>query len=282
MSKRQLPKVEAFHAPDGAEWDAPVSALEQWKNVKAAEEGDRSISIYEQIGERWDGSGMTANRVRGMLRSLGSGPVTVNINSPGGNFFEGTAIYNLLREHEGEINVNVVGLAASAASVIAMSADTLRVARAGFLMIHNSWGMAVGNRNDLREIADTFEAFDKSMAAVYAKRSGKDKDEIMSMMDKETFLAGEEAVEQGFADALLKSDEVAEAEEAPAAASMRRMEIALAKAGVPRSERRQLFRETFGTQDAAGQGMPGATQDAMPRAGTQLVPMLRDTLKLFQ
>ncbi|MFT2622165.1 head maturation protease, ClpP-related, partial [Escherichia coli] len=74
-------------------------------------------------------------------------------NSPGGDMFEGLAIYNLLREHEGEVNVKVLGLAASAGSVIAMAGDTVQIARAGFLMIHNAWVVAMGNRNDLRELA---------------------------------------------------------------------------------------------------------------------------------
>ncbi|KLB48562.1 peptidase, partial [Xanthomonas euvesicatoria] len=104
--------------------------------------------------------GVTARRVAGALRAMGKGPVTVNVNSPGGDMFEGLAIYNLLREHDGEITVKVLGLAASAASIIAMAGDTVQIARAGFLMIHNAWVMAVGNRNDLIEVADTLKPFD--------------------------------------------------------------------------------------------------------------------------
>ena len=274
MALRKLRQVEALAVPDGMEWDAPVSALERLTDVKAAKQSDRSISILEQIGERWDGSGMTAARINGMLRALGPGEVTVNINSPGGSFFDGLAIYNQLREHDGKVTVNVLGMAASAASVIAMAADELRVAKAGFLMIHNSWAVAMGNRNDLRDIADTLTKFDGQMAALYADRSGIDKAKIAKMMDAETYLSGEEAISMGLADGLLASDEVAPSSEGDATAAIRRMEIALAKAGVPRSERRQLFRETFGT--------PGAAEPAKPRAGNELVSALTEAIHLFK
>ncbi len=274
MALRKLRQVEALAVPDGMEWDAPVSALERLTDVKAAKQSDRSISILEQIGERWDGSGMTAARINGMLRALGPGEVTVNINSPGGSFFDGLAIYNQLREHDGKVTVNVLGMAASAASVIAMAADELRVAKAGFLMIHNSWAVAMGNRNDLRDIADTLTKFDGQMAALYADRSGIDKAKIAKMMDAETYLSGEEAISMGLADGLLASDEVAPSSEGDATAAIRRMEIALAKAGVPRSERRQLFRETFGT--------PSAAEPAKPRAGNELVSALTEAIHLFK
>lgn len=259
MSIRKLPEVEAFVAPEGAEWDAPAVALEKWTDVKAAQSNERSISIYEQIGDRGDGTGMTASRIRGILKSLGKGEVSVNINSPGGNFFDGVAIYNLLREHAGKVTVNVVGIAASAASVIAMAADELNVAKAGFLMIHNSWAVAVGNRNDMREVASMLEKFDNSMAGVYSERSGIKKTEIVTMMDAETFISGEDAVSMGLADGLLKSDQVKKSDTDAASSSIRRMEVALAKAGVPRSERRQLFKQAFGT--------PSAADTAKPRAG---------------
>ena len=274
MALRKLRQVEALAVPDGMEWDAPVSALERLTDVKAAKQSDRSISILEQIGERWDGSGMTAARINGMLRALGPGEVTVNINSPGGSFFDGLAIYNQLREHDGKVTVNVLGMAASAASVIAMAADELRVAKAGFLMIHNSWAVAMGNRNDLRDIADTLTKFDGQMAALYADRSGIDKAKIAKMMDAETYLSGEEAISMGLADGLLASDEVAPSSEGDATAAIRRMEIALAKAGVPRSERRQLYREPLGP--------PGAAEPAKPRAGNELVSALTEAIHLFK
>jgi len=164
----------------------------------AADDEDRTISIYDVIGyDWWTGEGVTTKRIAGALRSLGAGPVTVNVNSPGGDMFEGLSIYNLLREHQGEITVKVLGLAASAASVVAMAGDKVQIARAGFLMIHNCWVLAQGNRHDLREFADTMEPFDAAMADIYAARSGLDLAEVQRQMDGETWIGGSQAIEQG-------------------------------------------------------------------------------------
>ena len=107
---------------------------------------------------------MTARRIAGILRALGPGPITVNINSPGGDVFEGIAIYNLLREHDGEVTVNVIGLAASIASVIAMAGDNIRIAKSAYFMIHNAWTIAMGNRNDMQKVVDTLGSFDGTIA----------------------------------------------------------------------------------------------------------------------
>ncbi|MBM9968481.1 Clp protease ClpP, partial [Pseudomonas aeruginosa] len=115
----------------------------------------------------------------------------------------GLAIYNLLREHKGKVSVNIIGLAASAASFIAMAGDEIRIGRAAFLMIHNAWLIAMGNRNDLREIADWLEPFDMTLADIYAQRTGIDIDDIVKQMDAETWIGGREAVDKGWADAFL-------------------------------------------------------------------------------
>ena len=139
MTRKTLPSVQAFDAPRGAEFDAPSSALDQWQPVKAASDTDaNTINIYDQIGETWDGTGMTARLVNSVLRRAKGDDVQVNVNSPGGDFFEGVTIYNMLREYDGTVNINVIGLAASAASIIAMAADDLKIAKSGFLMMIQS------------------------------------------------------------------------------------------------------------------------------------------------
>ncbi|NCP40670.1 MAG: Clp protease ClpP, partial [Rhodoferax sp.] len=140
MSLLKLPKIKGERI-GSVQFDARPDALKRWEpGIQAAIDGEASIGIYEQIGESWDGSGMTAKRMSAILRGIGaSRDITVNLNSPGGDFFEGVAIYNLLRQHQAKVTVNVMGLAASAASIIAMAGDDINMGEGSFLMIHNAW-----------------------------------------------------------------------------------------------------------------------------------------------
>ena len=185
-------------------------ALKRWNpGIRAAGEDEHSISIYDAIGQDpWSGEGVTTKRIAAALRSVNGADVTVNINSPGGDMFEGLAIYNLLRDYSGKVTVKVLGLAASAASIIAMAGDEIRIARAGFLNIHNCWVVALGNRQDLLEVASRLEPFDQAMAEIYANRTQSQLSAMQQLMDADTWLNGSAAVEQGFCDDLLKSDEV--------------------------------------------------------------------------
>lgn len=261
MTVKRLPAAPEARQRPRVRSDISDKALARWNpGVRAAGDTDRTIGIYDVIGQDyWTGEGVTAKRIAAALRSIGAGPVTVNINSPGGDMFEGFAIYNLLREHPGEVTVKVLGLAASAASVIAMAGDTVQMSRASFLMIHNSWVIAAGNRNDLREIADFLEPFDRAMADIYAARTGIDADTIGEMLDAETWLGGSDAIAQGFADELLASDQIAEGEKASAAA-VRRLEAALRASGMSRSAAMRLISEFKSSlRDAAGSGERDAT-----------------------
>jgi ATP-dependent protease ClpP protease subunit len=244
-------------APEGLRSEVSQGALGRWNPaIQAAEkDDDRTISMYDVIGQDWwTGEGVTAKRVAGALRSLGKGPVTVNLNSPGGDMFEGIAIYNLLKEHPGDVTVRVLGIAASAASVIAMAGDRVQVGRGAFLMIHNASVMAAGNRNDLVEIADWLEPFDAAMAEIYAERTGMDAKRVAKLMDAETYMNASAAVEDGFADEVLGDEAVKEGEKATASA-VRRVEAALRGAGLPRSEAMRILSEIkSGLSDSAGGG----------------------------
>lgn len=251
-----MTKIKALAGNDKMRFEPPAQALAKWQpDIHAVADSDEStINIYEQIGEDWwTGGGMTAKIVSAVLRKNKGKAVTVNINSPGGDFFEGNAIYNLLREHDGDVNVRIVGLAASAASLIALAGDSIKIAESGFLMIHNSWTIAVGNKSDMREVSDMLAQFDESMVGVYVKKSGLKEKEIISMMDDTTFINGKNAVEKGFADALLDADEVEveDSEKSGNNAALRKLDTALARAGMPRTERRELFKDLQGTPSAA-------------------------------
>lgn len=247
---------------NGVQSEISARALARWNPSiqAAASEETASINILDVIGQDyWTGEGVTARRIEGALRSIGDSDVVVAINSPGGDMFEGLAIYNLLREHKGKVTVKVIGVAASAASVIAMAGDEVQIARAGFFMIHNSWVLAAGNRIDLREVADWLEPFDKAMADVYAARTGGDIKAIIKMMDAESWIGGAEAIEEGFADSLLSSDEVVEKDGAKAQSAIRRVESALRASGLPKSEACKLlseFKSALGDPGSNGEGDP--------------------------
>lgn len=145
MSKKQLPAAPAGRPCARVTCETLPSALDRWDGgIKAAATDDNSISVFDVIGQDYWGEGVTAKRIAGALRAMNGADVTVNINSPGGDMFEGLAIYNLLREYEGRVTVKVLGIAASAASVIAMAGDDIQIGRGAFLMIHNCWVVAMG------------------------------------------------------------------------------------------------------------------------------------------
>lgn len=277
MTIRTLPGAPEGRLHAGISSQILPRALDRWNPgicAATAEDEDRSISIYDVIGyDYWSGEGVTAKRVAGALRALGKGPVTVNVNSPGGDMFEGLAIYNLLREHAGEVTVKVLGLAASAASIIAMSGDTVQIARAGFLMIHNAWVVAMGNRNDLREFADTLEPFDRAMADIYAAKTGEEQKAMAKLMDAETWIGGSDAIERSFADELLPSDQVAAGNAKASISAVRRMESALRASGMPKSEAVRLiseFKSSAGDPAGRGEGDPA---DSSTAARLQLEPL---------
>lgn len=264
MTMRDLPSAKVNVRP-GLRSELAPAALDRWNSsVKsAADDADNTISILDPIGEDWFGDGVTAKRISAALRNIGKKDVVVSINSPGGDYFEGLAIYNLLREHPAKVTVKIVGIAASAASVIAMAADEVQIARAGFIMIHNTWVVAVGDRHALRDVADWLEPFDVTATDIYAARTGLDEKEIGRMLDRETWIGGAEAVEKGFADSLLSADEIESKAnnsiESRQQVAAHKFDTLLARANVPRSERRELLNALKG-------GMPGATVTGMQDA----------------
>lgn len=284
MTIKQLPAAPQARPQSGIQPAIMPRALDRWNSgVRAtAEDDDRTISIYDVIGyDYWTGEGVIAKRIAGALRSMGKGPVTVNINSPGGDVFEGLAIYNLLREHPGEVTVKVLGLAASAASFIAMAGDNIQIARAGFMMIHNTWSIAIGNRNDLREFADWLEPFDKTSADIYSAQTGLDQKAVMKLMDAETWMGGSDAVERGFADELLASDQVGSGDGKAAASAVRRIEAALRATGIPKGDAMRLISEfKSSVRDAAGGGVGDPTEPGVNNLATGAASAISATLSL--
>lgn len=204
MNRSQLPAIRLASKPAGLKFRAPESSAAKWdRNIRAAAKADETteISILGEIGESfWSDSFTTAKMVNDQLKAVGKGPVTVLLNSPGGDAFEGVAIYNLLRAHAGRVTVKVIGLAASAASVIAMAGDRVEMGPGTTMMIHSAWGVVMGNQNDLREFADVLDMLDRSIASIYAARTGLSDEEVLELMQAETWMSAEDCVDQKFAD----------------------------------------------------------------------------------
>ncbi|PAT64061.1 head maturation protease, ClpP-related [Psychrobacter sp. JB193] len=261
MSKRTMMPKADFEATHDVRM--PL-ALDRWNpDIKALDDDSENvINILEVIGyDWWTDGGITGKSISAQLKRFNGADIVVNINSPGGDVFEGLAIYNMLREYAGHVTVQVVGMAASAASFIAMAADEVKIARAGFFMIHNAWTGVGGNRNDMREVADFLEQIDATIADIYHVKSGMEATELSSQMDKETWINGKTAVETGMADSFLDSDVIAEqanntAKERIAA---HKLDLIMAQAGMSRKERRGLVKDLKSTPSAT---QPDATQNA--------------------
>lgn len=286
--KRTLPLARVASRPDVG-YELSPSALARFNpTIRAAardEAAEPTITLFGTIGyDWWTETDNSVKRVNAALRSIGDRDLTVAINSPGGDYFEGLAIYNALRDHPRTVTVKVLGLAASAASIIAMAGDKVMMPRAGFMMIHNVWAVGIGNRHDFREMADMLEPFDGVLADLYQTHTGIDRAEIEGMLDRETWIGGAEAVDKGFADELLPADQLEssddEVEHEDVAAH--KMDLIMAKAGVTRSERRRLIKNLKGsTPSAAPTGTPGAadpgTAEAVAAGLSELLARAKST-----
>ena len=261
---RSLPTLKFGADAPKVVWDMPASARERFVPLAlGGAPDDASLNIFGEIGANWDGTGVTDKYVAAFLRRTEAKDITINLNSPGGDFFTGVAVYNMLREHKGTVTVNVLSLAASAASIIAMAADEVRIAKSAFMMIHKTWGLVVGNELVMSSVADLFRQFDRSSAEVYAARSALDVKAVEKLMAANngdgTFFSGQEAVDNGFADGFTEADVTPTEDDAPTNKARNALDLILAKAGISRTERRALLSEAVGKPGAAhNNAMPGA------------------------
>ncbi|MFT8591284.1 MAG: head maturation protease, ClpP-related [Acetobacter orientalis] len=170
---------------------------------RAAANQQTEILLYDEIG-LW---GVTAKAFTQALATAGPGPLTLRINSPGGDVFDGLAMFSALKQHNGPVNVVVDGLAASAASFLALAGSNISMAPNAFLMIHNAWGVVVGNKADMTETASVLAKIDGQLVSLYADKTGQKPDAITQMMDAETWFTAQEAKEAGFIDTILDASQ---------------------------------------------------------------------------
>lgn len=170
--------------------------MKSWYTIRARSSGTE-VLIYDEIGAY----GVTA---KGFLAELGALPddaaIDLRLNSPGGSVFDAVAIYNALRRHPGEVTVWIDGIAASAASYIAMAGDKIVMPENAFLMIHDPSGLVMGTAEDMRSTAEALDKVKVSLVQGYAAKSGKSDDEIAALMAAETWLDAKDALDFGFID----------------------------------------------------------------------------------
>ena len=171
-----------------------------WYQIQAkSNEGKATadISIHDEIG-MW---GVSASQFMADVKALGPvDEINLSIHSPGGDVLDGWAIYNALRSNKARVNVQIEGLAASMASVIAMAADKITMHENSFMMIHEPWGMAIGDAEEMRDTADLLDKLGNGLVNAYVDRTGNDEETIRGWMKAETWMDGKEAKARGFAD----------------------------------------------------------------------------------
>ena len=180
------------------------------------EDTNRTLVLNGQISdETWFGDEVTPGLFREELNA-GEGDITVWINSPGGDVFAAAQIYNMLKEYPGNVEVRIDGMAASAASVVAMAGDRISMSPVAMMMIHNPMTVAMGDHKAFQQAMDMLEEVKESIINAYELKTGQSRTVISHMMDDETWFNAKKAVELGFADDILYTDGEGK-QEAPAA-----------------------------------------------------------------
>lgn len=202
MMPKTAADVRAFiqnRAVDRPKAEAPAVVIDGAKATL------RMFDPIDSWGEWW---GMSAKEFASTLDALPAHVNTIEllINSPGGDAFDGIAIVNVMRAHPARTVAVVQGIAASAASFIACAADETIMSPNSVLMIHNAWGVVVGNADDMLAYAELLEKVDTQQQAIYTAKSGKPAEEVRDMMRAETWLSAEEAAEMGFADSVIAAE----------------------------------------------------------------------------
>ena len=181
---------------------------------------DGEITAGEDTYDWWTGArSKGAQQFRKELAACGN--VTVYINSPGGDVFAGAAMYSALMDHPHRVTVKIMGIAASAASLVAMAGDQVLISPAGYLMIHDPWSIVAGNARDLEKEAQVLREIGDGIVAAYVKKTGKSAEEISALLSAETYMNAQSAIENGFCDGLWETDREAFAEATAPAAMMR-------------------------------------------------------------
>lgn len=259
----------------------------RWWTIRAqADDPDvTEVFLYDAIDSFF---GISAGDFVRDLNEIDTPKILARINSPGGQIFDGIAIYNALRRHRAQVDVQVDGIAASIAAVIAMAGETITMLQGSQMMIHDAMGLAFGDADEMREQADFLDQQSDVIAGIFAKRTGVPITDVRDLMHDETWMTADEAVERGFAD---EADDGEPDEDAQAVAhfdlslfnnvpeglcdggpSVRSCESALRDAGFTRSDAKAMAPSVFALRDAAP---PTDCTEREARAAADLLATLK-------
>ena len=190
MPRNRIPFMQRLMADNPTRSQIRVDA--------AADEA--TIYVYDVIDDYW---GISAQAFAEAMVAAAGKTVNLRINSPGGDVMAARAMVTAVRGHAGKVVAHIDGLAASAASFLALSAAEVRMTQGAFLMIHQAWTISMGNAADLREMADLLEKIDAAIAADYQRKTGKSAEQVQAWMAEETWFSADEARAEGFVDTVV-------------------------------------------------------------------------------
>lgn len=184
----------------------PAARVTETRVSFTNKDGHAEIYLYDEIG----GWGITAKQFADQLKQLGDvTKITLHINSPGGDVFDGAAIFNLLSKHKAEVIVEVDGMALSAASVVMCAGDSIKMAANAMVMIHDPWTIAMGSADDMRKAAELLDKVKQTIVDVYVARTANKADQVTKWMAAETWFSADEAVANKFASEITPNKSVA-------------------------------------------------------------------------
>jgi ATP-dependent Clp protease, protease subunit len=198
---RKMTKEDFFKMFKNQSYVDQLKEIPQKFNVVHNEETKTTeITIYGVIGTSWWRDSFSASDIDNALNEAGTNDVIINLNSPGGDAFDGIAIYNRLRRHEGTVTVHIDGWACSAASLFPLAADKVIMGLGSMMMIHEASNIIWGTKTDMRKEADVLEELEEGLVDIYMTKAKVSREEIREKVDAETWFSAKKAVEIGFAD----------------------------------------------------------------------------------
>lgn len=175
--------------------------------VTDLENDETVLTIYGDIGESWWYDSTSAGDIDRALKEVKTSNITVRLNSPGGDAFDGITIYNRLKDHSAKVKIIVDGWACSAASIIAMSADELVMNTGAMMMVHEAWTIAAGSKSEMQKTVDMMAKLDDSLLDIYMTKANCTRDEMKQFVTNETWFTASEAIDMGFATAVQELEE---------------------------------------------------------------------------